>query len=210
MSRRTTALLAAGALAIGSLVVGPAAQAAPGVTATFAKTQDWGSGFEAKFTVANGGPSAISSWRVEFDLPAGTSLGGFSVVVGPGDRPIVMYAASAPGGALQRYVRWYREGYMSSTGSCFDIGNTTGKLNTHLPMKGGRGILLVPILLLLTLACTVAPTGPPTQPNDAEWSLVTRDYQWIQTLRDAQKVPPPTATRKEQIEARLESAGTTP
>jgi hypothetical protein len=77
MSRRTSALLAAGALAIGSLVVGPAAQAAPGVTATFAKTQDWGTGFEAKFTVANGGPSAITSWRIEFDLPAGTSLGSY-------------------------------------------------------------------------------------------------------------------------------------
>ena len=25
---------------------------------------------------------------------------------------------------MQRYVRWRREGYMSSTGSCFDIGNT--------------------------------------------------------------------------------------
>jgi ADP-ribosylglycohydrolase len=26
---------------------------------------------------------------------------------------------------MRRYVQWYREGYMSSTGSCFDIGNTT-------------------------------------------------------------------------------------
>ena len=25
---------------------------------------------------------------------------------------------------LARYVRWYREGYLSSTGACFDIGNT--------------------------------------------------------------------------------------
>ncbi len=25
---------------------------------------------------------------------------------------------------MQRYVRWWRDGYMSSTGSCFDIGNT--------------------------------------------------------------------------------------
>lgn len=25
---------------------------------------------------------------------------------------------------LRRYVRWYREGYLSSTGECFDIGNT--------------------------------------------------------------------------------------
>jgi ADP-ribosylglycohydrolase len=26
---------------------------------------------------------------------------------------------------MQRYVKWWREGYMSSTGDCFDIGNTT-------------------------------------------------------------------------------------
>ena len=26
---------------------------------------------------------------------------------------------------IRRYVRWYREGYLSSTGECFDIGNTT-------------------------------------------------------------------------------------
>ncbi len=25
---------------------------------------------------------------------------------------------------LRRYLRWYREGHLSSTGSCFDIGNT--------------------------------------------------------------------------------------
>lgn len=26
---------------------------------------------------------------------------------------------------MERYVRWWREGYLSSTGRCFDIGNTT-------------------------------------------------------------------------------------
>jgi ADP-ribosylglycohydrolase len=26
---------------------------------------------------------------------------------------------------MERYVRWWRQGYMSSTGRCFDIGNTT-------------------------------------------------------------------------------------
>ena len=25
---------------------------------------------------------------------------------------------------LKRYVRWYHDGYLSSTGHCFDIGNT--------------------------------------------------------------------------------------
>ena len=29
-----------------------------------------------------------------------------------------------PEDQMQRYVRWWREGYMSSTGRCFDIGNT--------------------------------------------------------------------------------------
>lgn len=29
-----------------------------------------------------------------------------------------------PADQLERYVRWYREGYLSSTGACFDIGNT--------------------------------------------------------------------------------------
>jgi ADP-ribosyl-[dinitrogen reductase] hydrolase len=29
-----------------------------------------------------------------------------------------------PRDQMARYVRWYREGYMSSTGHCFDIGNT--------------------------------------------------------------------------------------
>ena len=30
-----------------------------------------------------------------------------------------------PSDQMRRYVRWWREGYMSSTGRCFDIGNTT-------------------------------------------------------------------------------------
>ncbi len=30
-----------------------------------------------------------------------------------------------PGDQMRRYVRWFREGYLSSTGECFDIGGTT-------------------------------------------------------------------------------------
>ena len=29
-----------------------------------------------------------------------------------------------PGDQMERYVRWYRDGYLSATGVCFDIGNT--------------------------------------------------------------------------------------
>jgi hypothetical protein len=78
MKLRLGALLAASALALGSItLLSPTAIAANGVSATFAKTQDWGSGFEGKYTVANGGTSALTSWKVEFDLPAGTAVGSY-------------------------------------------------------------------------------------------------------------------------------------
>lgn len=31
----------------------------------------------------------------------------------------------APKDIMDRFIRWWRDGYLSSTGSCFDIGNTT-------------------------------------------------------------------------------------
>ncbi|NEC87322.1 glycoside hydrolase family 18 chitinase [Streptomyces sp. SID12501] len=50
------------------------AQAATSATATYAKTQDWGTGFEGKWTVTNTGTTSISSWTVEWDFPSGTSV----------------------------------------------------------------------------------------------------------------------------------------
>ena len=32
---------------------------------------------------------------------------------------------------LRRYVRWWRDGYLSSNGVCFDIGNTTRMALAH-------------------------------------------------------------------------------
>ena len=61
------------------------------------------------------------------------------------------------------------------------------------------------LLVTLLIAAACAPAGPPTQPNDREWSLLTADYQWIQTLRAAQKPVPANATRKQQIEIVLEN-----
>ncbi|MGW0190364.1 glycosyl hydrolase family 18 protein [Streptomyces sp. NPDC003362] len=50
------------------------AQAATEATATYVKSQDWGNGFEGKWTVKNTGTTAISSWTVEWDFPSGTSV----------------------------------------------------------------------------------------------------------------------------------------
>ncbi|MDR7274702.1 chitinase [Catenuloplanes atrovinosus] len=73
---RLAALVTASALVLAGAAVmwtaGPASAAAN--TATFTKTSDWGSGWEGKVTVTNGGTTPLTSWTVAFDLPAGTSV----------------------------------------------------------------------------------------------------------------------------------------
>jgi tetratricopeptide (TPR) repeat protein len=66
-----------------------------------------------------------------------------------------------------------------------------------------RYALLVLFLSLSLIAC--APATPSAAATDREWALLTADYQWIQTLRDAQKKPAANASRKEQIELVLEN-----
>lgn len=61
----------------------------------------------------------------------------------------------------------------------------------------------IPLLLLTIVACVSS--APTTKPTDREWALLSADYQWILTLRDAQKKPPANATRREQIEIALEN-----
>ncbi|WP_291415375.1 cellulose binding domain-containing protein [Actinophytocola sp.] len=71
--RRFPVLLVAIATMILGLGVVPAT-AAPGLTATFTKVSDWGTGFEGKVTVQNASSSALNGWTIEFDLPAGYSV----------------------------------------------------------------------------------------------------------------------------------------
>src|SRR6266508_1634305 len=68
-------LLATAALAAAAVLV-PAtgALSAGSLTAAFTLVSDWGTGYEAKYSVTNGTSTTITSWRVEFDLPAGGSI----------------------------------------------------------------------------------------------------------------------------------------
>ncbi|MGI5136891.1 glycosyl hydrolase family 18 protein [Streptomyces sp. CA-106110] len=72
---RAAAGLATLLLPLAGLVglAGPA-QAATSATATYAKTQDWGTGFEGKWTVKNTATTSLSSWTIEWDFPSGTSV----------------------------------------------------------------------------------------------------------------------------------------
>src|SRR5437870_1283059 len=47
------------------------------LTAVFSKDADWGTGYQGKYTITNGGSAAVSGWRVEFDLPSGSRLTSF-------------------------------------------------------------------------------------------------------------------------------------
>jgi hypothetical protein len=70
-------VLAAGLAAFVVAVPGRAdrsAAAASNLTATFAKTSDWGSGFIGRFTITNTGGTRTDGWTLEFDLAAGQSI----------------------------------------------------------------------------------------------------------------------------------------
>ncbi|MFC5147992.1 glycosyl hydrolase family 18 protein [Streptomyces aureoversilis] len=77
--RRAVAALATLALPATALVglAAAPAHAAPSATATFVKTSDWGTGFQAEWTVKNTGTTAITAWTVEWDFPSTTTVGAY-------------------------------------------------------------------------------------------------------------------------------------
>ncbi|MCX4456841.1 glycosyl hydrolase family 18 protein [Streptomyces sp. NBC_01340] len=73
--QRTVAGLTTLLLPLAALVgLASPASAATSATATYTKTQDWGTGFEGKWTVTNTGTTSISSWTIAWDFPSGTSV----------------------------------------------------------------------------------------------------------------------------------------
>jgi hypothetical protein len=75
-ARYILTLAAALAAPLGLLAaVTPGASAATGVTASFTKTQDWGSGYQATYTITNNTSADLSSWTITFGLPSGQQMG---------------------------------------------------------------------------------------------------------------------------------------
>lgn len=65
--------------------------------------------------MVGGGPFALKSGQWTDDTSMALCLAESLIETGTFD----------PIDQLRRYTRWYREGYLSSTGTCFDIGNAT-------------------------------------------------------------------------------------
>jgi hypothetical protein len=80
---RLTIYLSAAALAVGGGAVAAVAattstpKAAGALTATFSKDSDWGSGYQARYTIKNTGTAAASGWQLTFGLPSSAKLGSF-------------------------------------------------------------------------------------------------------------------------------------
>ncbi len=78
MRRKRTLLLAslATVAAVATAWIALPASAAA-ATATLLTVSDWGSGWQDEVVVSNAGTAAMTSWKVEFDLPAGATIGSF-------------------------------------------------------------------------------------------------------------------------------------
>src|SRR5438309_11050451 len=61
------------------------------------------------------------------------------------------------------------------------------------------------IVLASLVVATAFAASPTTQPNDREWGQLSTDYQWIETLRKAQPLPPANASRKQMLELVLQN-----
>ncbi|NUP53916.1 MAG: hypothetical protein HOW97_42345 [Catenulispora sp.] len=72
LSLVTAAVVGAGAVA--AFTAGAAGSSSGTVTARFAKTSDWGNGFQAEYTITNSTGQSVHGWTLSFDLPAGERI----------------------------------------------------------------------------------------------------------------------------------------
>lgn len=180
MKRPVRRALLASALLVASLVVVPVTSAlgAGSVTVTFTKVQDWGTGHETRVTITNGTDTALNTWRIEFDLPSGTSISSAwdADVTSSGNRYVATKKSWAgpisPGASFS----W---GY-NATGSYRAPQNCTVN---GASCSGGTP----PPTSSPTASPTTSPTTPPTSPPPppggkklvgyfAEWGVYGRNY----------------------------------
>jgi hypothetical protein len=110
---------------------------AGGVSAAYAVTQDWGSGFQAQLTLTNTQATPVAGWSLAFDLPATvSSVWDARVVSHAGNHYVVSglaYDATLPAGGSVAF------GFVASPGQAAAPANLT--LN-GVPLGGGSSASL--------------------------------------------------------------------
>jgi hypothetical protein len=73
-SKAIGGVVAAAVVGTGAVLLGGTAQAA-GIGAAYTRTSDWSTGYTAQYVVTNNSGAAEKDWKLEFDLPGGSTLG---------------------------------------------------------------------------------------------------------------------------------------
>ncbi|MGX6603955.1 cellulose binding domain-containing protein [Micromonosporaceae bacterium Da 78-11] len=179
----SAALVAVGGGAVAALAAtNPAA--AGGLTATFSKDSDWGTGYQARYTIKNDTGTAVNGWKLVFGLPAGAKLGSFwdatiatsgsaETATNPGYAPTIAAGASAQFGFIVA-------GSGAPT-SCTINGASCA----------GGGATTAPTTAPTTLAPTTAPT---TKPTSAPTTKPTTVAPTTAPTTTAPSTTPPTTT----------------
>jgi len=152
-----TALLAVGGGAVAAVAATAPTATVGRLTATFSKDSDWGSGYQARFTIKNTGGAAVSGWTLTFALPASAKLGSFwdAAVTTTGATSTAKdrgYNASIPAGATTEF------GFIVA-GSGAPTGCT---INGASCTDGGTAPTTAPTTTAPTKPTTAPPTKPPT------------------------------------------------
>ena len=82
--------------------------------------------FEPITDMVGGGPFKLQPGQWTDDTSMALCLG----------ESLIIHRGFDPTDQMERYLRWYRDGYLSSTGYCFDIGNTVLKALRHFEDTG--------------------------------------------------------------------------
>jgi chitinase len=146
------------------------------VTAQFTASSDWGSGHEVRVTVMNGSDDSVANWRIEFDLPPGTTIGSFwdADVIRSGNHYVAVkksWAGAIPRGGSQSW------GY---------IGSGAFLAPTNCTVNGascGGGTAPTTALPTSKPPTTAPPTTGPRPPGGkklvgyfAQWGVYQRQY----------------------------------
>ncbi|AGZ46657.1 cellulose binding domain-containing protein [Actinoplanes friuliensis] len=151
------ALVAVGGGAVAAVAATTPATKAGGLTATFSKDSDWGSGYQARYTIKNTGGAPVSGWQLAFGLPASAKLGSFWDA-----------AVTTAGGVSTAKDRGYNATIAAGSSAEFGFivagsGSPTSCTINGVVCGGGSAPTTAPISKPPTAPPTTAPTTrPPT------------------------------------------------
>ncbi|MEV8509276.1 cellulose binding domain-containing protein [Actinoplanes sp. NPDC051475] len=152
------ALLAVGGGAVAAVAAtAPTTKAAGGLTATFTKNSDWGTGYQGTYVIKNTGGAAVTGWQLAFGLPSSAKLGSTweaSVTTSGGVNTAKDkgYNATIPAGGTTEF------GFIV-------VGKgdpTSCAINGASCTAGGSVPTTAPATKPATTAPTTSPTKPPT------------------------------------------------